>query len=935
MRNKNLNSIKNLLKMVLCLAVLLWVPFVLVACGDDNTTKVISGFEYDNQFVTVTYKTYLNFPYQAFGVKVVYSDGTKVNIDELSEDAAAGIEYKITKWNESTQQNEEWNSQYLTVGSYNISFTYGNNVRSSASLYVDKGDYTNPVYPNISTRMVYGGILAKPSVTLPNNVTFENIRYYYQRKTDDGSYSEIYFTYEYAENAICDITPGDYQLFAEIETDNYNPFRTELRGFTVVSADEPKNYAFFERDYERDQEGNYLVDENGGNIPVYTPLSANQLEVTWDPCCETVSDYFAYFNSICVFEVDENNEMVYDEFGNNHGGSVLSLFEEGKLTLQEAQNFIVNEAKTYSFNFWYTSDVVNYKPKRIGNFRLIVNKKQIDVSDNVIQIYVGDSQVTQGNIEYDGEEHHIVNRYHNARKESNQWFGYESSFKNGEEILTNLYRISGYVGTNVGTYNVVYTVLSELRNRVEFKWTNENSEVETGYTRELGSWRIRAKDYNIETNIDLTENNHSIRLDDNNNTYLLFGHTYTVSTSDIVAKRGEEVDSNIVATFTGITAWEDSDMQVPATGITIDNENKTVTIANDCPHEYIYLNFTFGIDNPNYSANSLRKMVYLRNGVNYLGLTGTILNFYGWIYGDENIYVPDWEYTYCETNSSNLDANEYFVSADTTDYSKWMTVYNQLYLKNGQEEYELNNSDTIDWNQIYYMHVGSDYVPVKFYYASVVESQDHRVTQINNTVSYDGKIKVVEVELVPTNINKSDFYLNELRLEKLIENKWVEVTEAKGIGQYRSVYGITFIDNDKILVDAQGDYVTELYYEWEIVDDLPKIAVTDCSFTFKDKNGTILTPVNDTVTLDQNDGPLYVTATVTLDNQNVEYLLMYQYQDLQNTGSASLNNRPTFDKSGSYVLYVSIIVDGDYAITDNAGNVIEWVETRFTLNINE
>lgn len=984
---------KKFAKILFSFALLLWVPFMLVACGGESKSgKTITNFEFENQFVTIKYNQALTE--DPFGTMVVYSDGTKVKLDELGVDDIVGLDATITKFNPDTNQDEEWDmSQKMTVGNYTVTYTYGSNIKGSASLYVEKADYTGNVYPQMTiNRLTYGGALARPSVSFTlDRIT--NIIYYYQEKTADGSYREDWvFEYEYSDTATCYLTPGDYQLYAVIQTENYNDIKTALREFKVDPATLTKNYAFFTSVWnDVNQEWEYL------------PLGNNPYEVTWhDYQSEKISDYVKNcLHDLYIFEVDDQGDIALDEEGNQvHGTSVSSAYNDGLATLA-SQDSDVTAAGTFNINLNFTPDAMFYKEKRLSMLRLQVNKLKAPVS-KIIQIYVDESSVYQGEVEYNGLAHHLAM---SARKENGQWYGYATYYGyQGNETYLNLYTISNYERTDAGTYNVVCQVLPSLTNCVELEWTEEGQEQSTtGSFVSLGTWRITPKGYNIEADVLLNGNplsNYVV----NDNVTVLCGEEYAISLNNLVAKYGEDVDTTITPVFDRIRALvNNGEDWVEATDVTIDNDAKTVTISSDCTYDYAQIQFTFNLGSANYKANEFGTYIYFKHGVHYTGnVYGTIQN--AGYYNDQQKY--DYKFKYTKTNSGSY-GDEYFFSTDEETYTKWTaTTCQSLYVASANEgEYDQNTNATIDWGKTYYKHINNAYVPVDFYFANI--EYTHEVTQNGNNVSFDAKIKDVDgeisltgidvlswaenynnvytgeyisVEMVYTKNTSSDidfsadyykkvgddyvrlyicravdggyvrtysevdgatYYLAtescyltkriENALEKKVGETWVAVSEAREVGQYRIWFRVVFLgEEDKILLDAQGNYVTEVCYEWNIVDDLPRIQVTSYEFTFKDKNGNVLTPNNGTITLDYSDGPVYLTASVTLSN-NVEYVLMYQYYG-SDVGGAS--GAPQFWRSGEYVVRLSVVLDGEYVLTDSNGNAIEWIETEFTLVIN-
>ena len=247
---------KKLFTLLLVFAFVFPVALLFVACGDrgGNSGRRISSFEFEEYYATATYGE--NLLTDPFGTKVVYSDGTKVSIDEITaaEANSLGLDISATKFNSETNQDEPWDlSNKMTVGNYTIIYSAGT-IRSTASLNIQKADYSGiAINVNMNNSMKYGGALLQPSVpvTIGNNEPVKSVRYYYQEKTDDNSYraddpnDSIYFSYDYSENATCDLLPGQYQIYAILETENYNDVRTALRTFTVTTADVTKNYALF------------------------------------------------------------------------------------------------------------------------------------------------------------------------------------------------------------------------------------------------------------------------------------------------------------------------------------------------------------------------------------------------------------------------------------------------------------------------------------------------------------------------------------------------------------------------------------------------------------------------------------------------------------------------------------------------------------------
>lgn len=292
------------------------VAFILTACGGDggSSNLKVTSFQFENQFIYVPYGTQIST--DSFGAEVVFSDGTKKSVNDLTaeEVETLGISLTLTKFNSDTNQNEEWSfSNNLPVGTYELKYVCGK-INATSTVQIGKADYTGAATVNISqTIMRYGQTLAKPTLNFTTD-TVTGITYYYQAVTNNTYHADldgVYYEYNWEEGAICDIMPGSYQIYAVVSTENYDDFKTELRNFEVQKGTITKNYKLFKAESVWHQEIN-----EGSYIEELLPLETSDVvNVTYSEN-QKLSDYINELTFIYIFEVDQQGEIVRDENGN-------------------------------------------------------------------------------------------------------------------------------------------------------------------------------------------------------------------------------------------------------------------------------------------------------------------------------------------------------------------------------------------------------------------------------------------------------------------------------------------------------------------------------------------------------------------------------------------------------------------------------------------
>lgn len=995
---------KKLFTKLLIFAFMIPVSMLFVACGNQtgDASKKISRFEFQDPFVTITYGDSLE--HDPFGTKLVFQDGSQKSIDDVTADEAKewGLTTRMTKFNEQTQQEEEWDlSQRFTVGSYSVYYS-APNANNQASLQVQKADYAGNVSVSMTSSMQYGGALAEPTLQFSSD-TVTYVQFYYQSATDDGSYREDnpgdfdWGAYDYTADATCNLMPGNYQIYARFETENYNQKRTTLKNFVVSKNNVDKTYALF------------------GEISVYDPdtetyswqlmpLDFNtpfEMEYFYNKS-QKLSDYISYMNQVYVYEVDEHGDIMTDDQGQQvQGQSLAWCYASDVSTITLASSDIdINGAGTYNVVLRYSPDVSVYNPVTL-TFKLKVNKLRFELSRE-IGVWVSDIETRVGDIEYDGQDHHIVVNGINNVKEFGGVYYACVSYDEGTDHAYDLkvFTVSNYQRRNAGTYSVVCEVPSNLTDCVELAWYDDEEQLQVGSIVNLGSWTIGKKSYQIEADVLFN----GVNVDEyvyNDCMTLTYGSDYVVDVQNIVAKYAGVVDSSVHPTLASISAWVQDELgnwTVPATGVTIDNDTHTITIENDCPHEMIEWHIDFAIDNTNYEAQCISDYAYLKQAVNYRAIDGRILNedrYNSWTFAYEEVY-----------NKSNGR----YVSADGKTFVAWADAYNTLYYEDVYGQKVKNTSNVIDNGKTYYFEDNGNYILARFYVEGAQENTSAH--QIGNTVGYDAKAKVVDatISLQLNNVHEWSLYYNELyvyyndqyilndsadidwhrsyfkkvgeeyvsmyfyymvdgayiyvtdevdgvtdyyvaegyhyltttRVENWNGSEWVETNEARDVGQYRTVFRLDWTGN-RVLVDPiTGRYLTELYYEWEIVDNLTKTKVVVCEPYFEDIHGNALTVgTNNTIEVNAADIPAVLKLNVTLktpSGQDIGTHYDYVFATTRdgNPGSTSYYGKDgyqAYDTDTYHTRVYFVFEDGEHCLTDANGSVVEYIEITWHLTV--
>ena len=967
----------------------------LTGCGgsDKKGATTVTGIDFDN---SMAYMEYTLHPGDPFGIHILYSDGSRVRWADTDID----LEVTVTKWDEDSQQEVPFTGTDLRVGNYNFTYKYGN-ITSQASLFVTKATYSGPsIWIQMNSSMRYSEELPEPHISTFSASEVTDVQYYYHKviNADTDEYGWDYM-YVWTQDAVCDLEAGNYQIWAVITTKDYEDITTQVRSFTVQRANKTNYKLFAEQAIYDAQTETYHWE--------MLPFESAVELTYYDNQSDTLYDYINNLHNVYIYEVDEYDQILYDEDSRPLGMSLQDALnsETAELTISTPDSTI-NAAGTYNVSFRYTSNR-NYYNQVNKLLQLKINKIKVNVTVGSVCIELEPGHTYSGAYPYDGLEHHIDHSSY-VVKENGIYYVYTTYYNGQQEVRFDLYTITNYAATNAGTYTVTCTVLPSLVNCVEFEWQIAD-QVYTGAQVTLGTWTIAPFNYTARADIKFNDKELDEYSYSWNNVVLLEGNTYTVDVSNIEAIRYEDIDDDGIddeivvqdaeLTFSGISVyayiyqeeqwgWIDVTTGHGATVTQTDNV-WTIEFEPSYPYDQIDLYFNFDTSDTNYIANSIEyDSVYMYESVQFECVDARIVHD-GYAF----------EYQYIETHSSGY--SEYYVSADQATYQKWSQVYNTLYYYIGDTP-TLNTSSSIDWNKTYCVLDGTEYREVKFYW--VTYSYEATPVQTNNTVKYDGKAKklddvAVALQIdavswndiyasdtlyvresdsyVPNNSNNvfdynkeyykkvgeeyirlyhyrkvgngyvylkrneavTDYYLApgyyyasdyNATLEQKDGDNWVEVTEAREIGKYRTRYGLVLSGN-RVAVDDQGNYLSHVYYEWEIVDgSTPRIAYTNYILSFTYPGGIAVETENidgNSVTYDSSAYPsgVYLTLNLTFDDPTVEYVVAYVTTREGDQGGYSVGSYAQGNKTDTYTTRVYIAFDGDYLLTDSDGNVLEYI----------
>ena len=865
---------KKIFKFLLMICLMLPFAFLFIACGDEEVK--LTGIEFENSSVTFSYREIISA--DPFGTTLIFSDGSRKSINDVTEEDVPGLTMTLGKFNMETNQYDEIDfMQYFPVGSYRVTYDY-NDIHGSAYFSIEKGTYTGTTYVNLNTyNMTYGGLLSKPTAYFTSDTVVET-RFYYQTKTNDNSYSESYMEYNYQDNKICEIQPGDYQMYAVIVTENYEDIKTPLRQFTVSKATK-NNYALFS--YDSDAE-------------TYTKLtSSSEISVSYQFENEKLLDYVQALSNVYVCEINqETGNIALGDDGNPlFAYSLQNLAGGGYYSLENDP--VIGAAGKQNVTLMFTSNNDLYKTRTLS-FKLNIEKLVQNVSN-----------LSTDNVEYDGQAHYIS--YSGEYEEDNgKYYGIYSYTLNEQAYKIRLFEITNFVRTNAGTYQVWANLLNSVKDSVILEIYNSNSgDYELGDNVLLGSWTIAPKQYSIEAHVTLNGVDVEEYFIDGSVT-LLYDEEYEVEATNIEAYYHDELDETVTATLTGIEILDEERNKFTA-GVTI--EGNKVTISSNAP-EWIIVRLIYSFENVNYANFYDEHIVVMRTAQTWTGV----------VYGEIQNWKNEHYFKFIETSWDQYNVDQYYVSVDGNEFIRWESVRESLYVDEGESNYVLNDSNYIDWNKEYFVRTGSDpnynYTKISFYYIGYEDKQD--VQQTGNKVTYDGYYKSVgKAYIALTDLDVSSWASNYNNLyvsyQAYEPNNSPEIDWSKGyykkVGEYYYHLGFYYYENEEYISSSM---VTGEVTEWYVFDE-----------NYLDPNNPDLEDSNKPKLFTEVYGDLYTAYTAYSKNSNSainwdiayykkvgeEYVIQYFYYEA-NGGYVRTNS--AIDGVSSYFisdvdLYISFI----------------------------
>lgn len=373
--------------------------FLLTACGGSAKTITDLYLKYEDylsnyQYINITYGTTVGSLMNNVKYYFAYSNGDRVEInddnyteEELNSWAETFREnYYVCTGQDETTYQDIWEvyegdvsySTKLDVGKYKFEFEIASK-KAQIILYVEKADYTgNGVYVSLQpSQMTYGGDLSEPHLT--NNVgTTLDVTYYYQEANDNYEITDSYMEYNYEQGAKCDILAGNYQLFARVETKNYNIITTHAIPFTVHTTTKT-NYALF------NAEPIMIYEPGGGGTSsgysTYTRFNGNNVdnafEIYYQFGKNKISDYISSVgHNLYVCEVDGDGNIIFDDnytslrrpvnnnyyFINGQGEYVAWSTSWNTLYVQSGDNKVLNDSNILDWEKTYYSKDITYDP---------------------------------------------------------------------------------------------------------------------------------------------------------------------------------------------------------------------------------------------------------------------------------------------------------------------------------------------------------------------------------------------------------------------------------------------------------------------------------------------------------------------------------------------------------------------------------------------
>ena len=244
---------KKILMFVLAFSIILPCAVFFSACGGKNNPKVIAlnivetegNINHDNSWDTGSIQYGEEFNLNDFKLFLRYDDNT--NKEAQVNDPNFSVKYYYTGL--GSEQTEIADLTSLEIGSYTIVYNYLDNANTfKAFVYfvVEKADYVNSYSLKLSPDHIrYGDALPEISVIPSTGEVVEyGVRYLNQAQYDeylslskDEQQEFLSNTDQRAnDNFYGDGVIGEYYIYAEIKSDNYNNKFSEPVNLTLIPA---------------------------------------------------------------------------------------------------------------------------------------------------------------------------------------------------------------------------------------------------------------------------------------------------------------------------------------------------------------------------------------------------------------------------------------------------------------------------------------------------------------------------------------------------------------------------------------------------------------------------------------------------------------------------------------------------------------------------
>lgn len=353
---------KKILMFIFAFMLILPCAIFLSACGekkeaqitDFNIVEKESGINH-NEYWDKGVVYYGEYPVlDDYNLVLEYSDQTTKEVK--SDDSKLSVKYLYT--NSSGQETEISNLNNLGIGMYTIVYTYTdkNVFEVRVVFYTEKADFQNPYYLSLSqTSIQYGNFLPEITVVPSSGKVVEyGIRYLNQTQYDEYLNLEVAEQQEYLasknqpvyDNFYGDFEIGEYYIYAEIASDNYNnkfsvPINLTVIPATIHKIESEDGFATATLYY-----GSMFAEGKLGNVKLGDV---------------SINDFYA-------------NVRYEDQFGNVVPGSLQWGTQEQNIEINYNNN-------GQSFRVMFVPDSSNYVPAFYDNVELTVVKGEIFFQD--------------------------------------------------------------------------------------------------------------------------------------------------------------------------------------------------------------------------------------------------------------------------------------------------------------------------------------------------------------------------------------------------------------------------------------------------------------------------------------------------------------------------------------------------------------------------